>query len=440
MNATRSAGDEAATGRRLGETEALHLLIENSTDMLSRHAPDGTYRYVSPACHTLLGYRAEELIGRPAYDLFHPDDIARIAGSHADVLDGPDLDTITYRIRHRLDGWRWFETTSHTIRDGGGDVVEIQTSSRDVTERVEAEERLRESEEQWRLAMDNAPIGMALVALDGTFLAVNQQLGAIVGRDHEELLELTFQDITHAEDLEADFSYVHQLLAGEIDRYTLQKRYLHADGHIVWVLLSCGLVRDIAGQPVRFIAQIQDITRQMEQDEALRQTHAAMELLAYEDELTGLRSRRGALEVLEHELRRDDRSGLGVSVLVADVDRFKSINDQFGHAEGDRVLRDLAASVRRAVRHADCAGRIGGDEILVAMPETSIEDAALVADRLRDEVLRTVATENGPVSVSVGVATRLAGEGSDRLIARADAALYDAKRAGRDRTVVVRGT
>lgn len=110
----------------MDEAAALRLLVRNSTDMLSRHAPDGTYRYVSPACRELLGYEPDELVGRSAYELFHPDDIAVIAASHGEVLEAPDLSTIEYRIRHKSGRWVWFETTSHTVRDpDAGDVIEI---------------------------------------------------------------------------------------------------------------------------------------------------------------------------------------------------------------------------------------------------------------------------------------------------------------------------
>ncbi|MDE3243866.1 MAG: PAS domain S-box protein [Nitrospirota bacterium] len=130
----------------------------------------------------------------------------------------------------------------------------------DVTARKRAEEALRLSTQQFSRAFDSAAIGMALVALDGHWLKVSQTVCEITGYSEEELHGKTFQDITHPEDLERDLAYVRQMLAGEIRWYQMEKRYFHKHGHAVWILLSVSLVRDAQGQPLQFIAQIQDIT------------------------------------------------------------------------------------------------------------------------------------------------------------------------------------
>lgn len=341
--------------------------------------------------------------------------------------------TIVYRIRHRDGHYIWFETTSHAVRDPrDGEIVEIQTSSRDVTRRVEAETRLRRSEQQFRLAMEHAPIGMALVGLDGSFLEVNDQLAHVVGRTAAELRTLRFQDITHPDDLDADLAYVQQLLDGEIDRYSMAKRYIRADGSIIWVLLSGSLVRDVDGSPDHFVAQIQDISQQILQEEGLRAANEALERLVNEDLLTGLATRRAVLRALDSELTRDDRHGRGVAVMLADVDRFKRVNDRHGHAEGDRVLRDIASVVPGAVRQVDVVGRFGGEELLVVLPEVAAPAALSIAERVRTQVSTHVSSPDGPVTVSIGVAVRRPAESAEQLIARADQALYRAKRAGRD--------
>ncbi len=262
----------------LDELSALRLLVGNSADLLSRHAPDGTYLYASPACRGLLGYDPDELVGRSAYELFHPEDLAAITAGHDRVLESPDVDTSEYRIWHKQGHWVWFETTSHTLRDPAtGEVVEIQASSRDVSSRKRAEARLRESEQRFRLSMTNAPIGMALVGLDGSWLEVNDRLCQILGRTEDELRPLTFQDITHPQDLDVDLVYMQQLMAGEIDRYAMEKRYFHADGHVVWILLSGSVVRDDDGQPLYFIAQIEDISERKRREDELRRLNQQLQ-------------------------------------------------------------------------------------------------------------------------------------------------------------------
>ncbi|MGH9011510.1 MAG: PAS domain S-box protein, partial [Acidimicrobiia bacterium] len=136
---------------------------------------------------------------------------------------------------------------------------------------------LREAEERFRLAFDNAPIGMALVAPDGRFLRVNRSLCDIVGYPAEELVTKTFQDITHPDDLEADLGFVRQMLAAELRGFSMEKRYFHADGNVVWVNLSVSLVRDEADSPLYFISQIEDITGRKAGEEALRLSHELLD-------------------------------------------------------------------------------------------------------------------------------------------------------------------
>ena len=142
----------------------------------------------------------------------------------------------------------------------------------DIAERKRAEEALRESEERFRGAFDNAPIGMSLNALDGRWLKVNRSLCEIVGYAEQELLATNFQSITHPGDLEPDLSYVRKMLTGELQTYQMEKRYIHKLGHIVWIQLNVSLVRDPRGTPIYFIAQIQNITARKNAEVALRET------------------------------------------------------------------------------------------------------------------------------------------------------------------------
>ena len=131
--------------------------------------------------------------------------------------------------------------------------------------------------ELWRLTLQHSPIGMGLVGLDGRLLMANRALCAMLGYDVEGLSQRGFQELTHAEDLDADVELFGQALAGEVDSYRLRKRYLHADGHVVWGDLSVALVRGQDGRPLHFIAQILDVTAQREQEERLAAASAEIE-------------------------------------------------------------------------------------------------------------------------------------------------------------------
>ena len=141
----------------------------------------------------------------------------------------------------------------------------------ELTERKKAEERLRESEERFRGAFESAAIGMALVALDGRWLRVNRSLCEMVGYPEHELLVRTFQEITHPDDLEADLALVRRLLSREIPYYHLEKRYMHKDGHTIWIMLSASLVDDMHGNPMYFVAQVENITqRRLAEEEFMK--------------------------------------------------------------------------------------------------------------------------------------------------------------------------
>jgi two-component system cell cycle response regulator len=160
--------------------------------------------------------------------------------------------------------------------------------------------------------------------------------------------------------------------------------------------------------------------------------------LAATDALTGLLNRRAFTEAMERELARCLRHQLPLSLLLLDVDHFKRTNDTFGHTAGDRVLKEVAAQLLRSTRKSDLVARWGGEEFVVALPQTAAPGAALAAERIRASIEACVISFLGqrvPVTASLGVAS-LAASSLDELIARADAAMYDAKRQGRNRVVL----
>lgn len=169
----------------------------------------------------------------------------------------------------------------------------------------------------------------------------------------------------------------------------------------------------------------------LEMEEKLR--HAATT-----DELTGLLNRRAFLAALDTEITRSQRSGAPLALALIDLDHFKSVNDRFGHAGGDEVLRRFADTARETMRAGDVVGRLGGEEFAVMMTDTDQVQSGIAGERLRDAIAkRRIVLSTGalvPVTISVGVAHYHGGEERDRLIIRADEALYDAKDSGRNRT------
>jgi diguanylate cyclase (GGDEF)-like protein len=168
---------------------------------------------------------------------------------------------------------------------------------------------------------------------------------------------------------------------------------------------------------------------------ATDRVRAEFEHLATHDSLTNALTRRQLTEVCQQELERCNRHGRMMSALMIDVDHFKSINDSKGHQAGDRVLVQFAAAVHTLLRRADVMGRLGGEEFVVLLPETPIEVARVVAERIRSKIGEL--SDPAPFTVSIGVTTNLtATDTVDALMARADAAMYMAKAQGRDQVVL----
>lgn len=183
--------------------------------------------------------------------------------------------------------------------------------------------------------------------------------------------------------------------------------------------------------------RVEDRTRKLrEQNEALRRARERIEQLSRHDPLTGLVNRRWLDEVLARELARCERYGAPLSVILADLDHFKAVNDTYGHTVGDQVLQSAAEAMREAVRMTDVVGRYGGEEFLVVLPNTRGEQALVLAERLRDALrAMPVSFRAEPVTGSFGVAEWVEGDTAVGLVERADDALYEAKRQGRDRVV-----
>jgi diguanylate cyclase (GGDEF)-like protein len=195
----------------------------------------------------------------------------------------------------------------------------------------------------------------------------------------------------------------------------------------------------LARRHLRLIRRLGKISRISDgyQDQ-LKKANIALTEASNTDLVTGLQNRRAMVERLQSEISRSTRGRLPPTVLMADVDKFKDINDTFGHEAGDRTLHALAQALGASIRNYDTCARWGGDEFLVLLPETDLAAARAVGEKLRAAAARIPALpEQGHprVTLSIGVATGVKGEGLTSLLRRADLAVYEAKRQGRDRVV-----
>lgn len=268
-----------------------------------------------------------------------------------------------------------------------------------------------------------------LISRQGDLLVryANRRVGELFGLPVEQVLDSRMADVfDDPRERERVLRMLEHL--GRFDDEEVRVR--RGDGTSFWALMS-GVVMDYAGQSC-ILATFTDISERKAMEIELQR-------LATTDELTGAATRRHFLDLAGQELRRARRFSHPLSVLVFDIDHFKAVNDRFGHAAGDTVLRAVSDAVRRVLREVDTFGRIGGEEFAVVLPETPADFASLAAERLRRAIGGTAhgVPGLGSVTVSVGVAQLLdADMGLEHLMDRADHALYRAKRLGRNRVEI----
>lgn len=415
--------------------EALHesqqhyqALAEHSGDVVLRLSESGRITWVSPAVRRLTGWEPEQILGRATFDLAHPDDLPRVQAARLEVLDGHTAAFQT-RVRRGDGGWQWIHVVSRGIRDERGQVTGIITNWRDATADVAARQALQASETRFRLAMATAPIPMMLLGLDLHITEANDAVTGMLGYDAAELAVLGLEDLTLDATALADLPLA-DLATGTIDVVTTEQEFRDRDGGSRWGQLSVSLVRDDGGQPSHYIAQLMDVT-------AVKVAQEQLSWQASHDQLTGLANRAGFGAQLELARERASRHDVPMAVLFCDLDGFKRVNDTYGHDAGDHLLRAIAARLSAVCRATDTVARLGGDEFVVIAEHVRVpEELQTLAERLLDAVCTRVDLPDGGSvlpAMSVGMAVARAGESPRDLLRRADAALYEAKAAGRGR-------
>lgn len=290
---------------------------------------------------------------------------------------------------------------------------------------------LQKSEEQFRNAFDHASIGMALVAPTGKLLKVNRSLCDILGFDVEKLLSIEFNEILTVEDRKIFALNLSKLLAREEPSVQMEMQVKGSPDDLIWLMSSISLVQDATNGSSHFIFQLQDITDRKRAESRL--IHDALH-----DALTGLPNRVLFLDRLNVAFKRAKRHfESNFAVLYFDFDRFKLVNDSFGHLVGDELLIAIAGRLRSLLRSSDTVARLGGDEFVMLVEEISdVNDAPAFVDRIREEMSKPF--DLGGQLVYITVSTGIASwsreyERPEYLLRDADTALYQAKRLGRDR-------
>jgi len=351
--------------------ERFRLLVENVEDyailMLDTEGHVATWNV---GAQRFKGYRADEIIGRHFSVFYPPEDVAagkpgrelRIAAS-----DGR-LEDEGWRVRK--DGTRfWANVVITALRDADGALRGYGKVTRDLTELRAAEQARRAAHVLFETAFADAPVGMALVGLDGSWLKVNRALCQIVDWSQAELLARTFQDITHPDDLDADLAHVAALVRGDTDGYQMEKRYLRRSGEVIWIKLSVTLVRDPSGAPAHFVSQIEDITAPREAQRALARSEVRLQA------------------IFEH---------VPAAMALRDIDgRYEHVNANFARSLGqepeqllgrrpEELFPELADAVRSQDAQLLASGGPLAEEMSVPLGDGTTEDFHVVRYPVRD--------------------------------------------------------
>jgi diguanylate cyclase (GGDEF)-like protein/PAS domain S-box-containing protein len=433
-------GDQKQTEAALVESESrLQRIVETTPDLFCVLDKDGLYRFVNSAYVRILGYTADQLIGRSLYDFIHPDDGPSLAVRIRSVVENTDSghtigtgsQDIIYRARHAGGAWVDLEARWQTLSSSAGEMIGVLVISRDVTERRRTEVALRASEERFRSLVQNASDLVVIVDASGILVYVSPAIQRMLDFTPDDAIGTTGLNWIHPDDRAGVESILRQRLFQQGARESLEFRLRHRDGswRFVEVIVSNLLDDPSVGG---IVLNAHDATERKRLEDQL--THQA-----FHDPLTGLANRALLLDRIGQALARAARHSSGIAVLLLDLDRFKVVNESLGHDAGDQLLVEVSQRLARCLQPGDTIARPGGDEFIVLMDGvTDPAETTAMFDRLLAALHKPfkLAGRSIRISASGGIVLRDARNAQPADILRdADIALYEAKAAGKGRAV-----
>jgi diguanylate cyclase (GGDEF)-like protein/PAS domain S-box-containing protein len=426
--------------------ERYRTLVENASDIVFRLDDTGHITLVNPAALRITGYEEEEIIGRHYPTLIRPDKrdeamkffgrqfVKRIQNTYSEfpifTKEGQEI---------------WLGQNTQLIVETGR-VTGFQAVSRDVTERKRIEEALRESQAFYHSLVEQLPAGVFRKDAEGRFVYVSPWFCRLKGMKEEEFLGKTPQEVIASETAKpaakehgikyaaegADHHLQIMKTGNPVELYTLDATGRKQFVHVLKIPVFNPEGKVIGTQGVLF-----DITERKRMEEALKESENRYRELSIIDGLTQLFNSRHFYFQLKIELDRSNRYQQPLTLLLLDLDNFKTFNDTYGHVEGDQVLCRLGQVVKKCLRETDFACRYGGEEFTIILPMTTSADGASTAERIRTEFkTETFFPEPGRevhVTVSIGIAQYKRQEKMKDFVHRADLLMYQGKKNGKDR-------
>ncbi|MDS4069911.1 MAG: PAS domain S-box protein, partial [Candidatus Competibacter sp.] len=393
----------------------------------------GECRYVNDRWCRLSGLTAEQAIGSGWIQAFHLDDRDRVLQSWRQSVGQGAGFVADLRFRNPSGRVTWLNIRTEPVRDRSGQITGYLGAVTDIAERKQTEETLRASEARFRSLFESSPVGLCLTGPDKRWLEVNDRLCEMLGYRREQLLGVSWAELTHPDDTPTDVAHFERVMSRRIDGYSLDKRFICQDGGLLHANVSTRCVRRTNGSVDYFVTVVQDITERKQAEERILN-------LSQCDSLTGLPNRTLLSDRLRQVLLRAARDHTQAGVMLVDLDRFKLINDTLGHTVGDQLLREVAARLQRCVRECDTISRQGGDEFAVLLPDLGSSDyASRIAQRILDALAQPCRLSERArelelhVTCSIGISLYPRdGHSEEILLKNADIALYRAKDMGRN--------
>jgi len=384
----------------------------------------------------VLGYAASELQGSMLLLLMPEEDMDEFKGWQNGVYDRREaFSKKEIRIVSKVGEILWLQIGGVPYYGDDGEFMGYRGAAMNITNRKAADLAIKTSERKLRALAESAYDGVIMIDINGHISFWNHAAEQLFGYTEEEALGSNVHSLVAPEEdyakAEAGMFQFAMTGSGAAVGVVQEAMGKHKDGTLFPVERSVAGFR--LGEEWYAVATIRDITER-------KATEAKLRELATTDGLTGLNNRRRFMELSEREFARSLRYDRPLALFMLDIDFFKKVNDTYGHSVGDDVLRSLSETAIMALRGADILGRIGGEEFGVLLPETTLEAAMEVAERLRVSIERSSLDVNGEslsVTVSIGVSIMKPDIVSiEALLKRADDALYDAKQSGRNRVVM----
>jgi diguanylate cyclase (GGDEF)-like protein/PAS domain S-box-containing protein len=408
-------------------------LFEQNQDgiiILNKH---GKIVDVNQATEVMTGFTMGELNGGGFDNYIHPDDLLATRSYFQESLAG-----VHHEFQVRVfpkDKREMLLKVKNVPLQIDGKIDGIYAIIRDITEQIRVEKQLREQDEKYELITENMQDLVSILYPSGEFDFVSPSHKNVLGYKISDLIGSQAFDLAHPDDFEElmnDFTKILETKETVMAVYRLQ----HRNGHYVALESKGSPILDQENNIKRVLISSRDVSERMEQEQALAQYEEQLKQLAFYDSLTCIPNRRLFQDRLLQTIQKAKRDHTNLALFYLDCDRFKWVNDTYGHETGDRLLKGFVERVKDCIRESDTVARLGGDEFAIIVDGfESVQDVARIANRIIQKV-RNPWNLNGAefiISTSIGIAIYPEdGTDMDTLLVHADKALYESKESGRD--------